>query len=275
VDYRGREVVHGCHFASPPASGGSRRAERAGKSTLLRLVAGTLAPSGGRVRLCGDDIARLERREVATRLAVVPQLATLPFAATVEQVVALGRLPHEPFRGPREADRLAVAAAIERVGVGELVGRDARELSLGERQLVLIALAVAQAAPVLLLDEPTVHLDLRHRVEAMDLLRDLNERDGSTVVAVLHDLHLAARFFPRIVLLDRGAVVVDGRPRRSSRRIACAVFVSTRRWPGWRASASEASSSPSQGQAAESQAARSRRRNRTRARDQPPIAKAR
>jgi iron complex transport system ATP-binding protein len=131
----------------------------------------------------------------------------------VEDVVALGRIPHEhPFRGARPADRQAIAAAIERVGIGHLLGRDARELSLGERQLVLIAMAVAQAAPILVLDEPTVHLDLRHQVGAMDLLVDLNERDGTTIVAVLHDLTLAAHFFPRLVLLDRGRVVADGSP---------------------------------------------------------------
>ena len=129
----------------------------------------------------------------------------------VEEVVALGRLPHEdPFRGLRPGDRAAVGAAIERVGIGHLLGRDARELSLGERQLVLIALAVAQAAPILILDEPTVHLDLRHQVEAMELLVDLNERDGTTIIAVLHDLTLAAHFFPRLVLLDGGRVVADG-----------------------------------------------------------------
>ena len=143
----------------------------------------------------------------------MPGEASLPFATRVEEVVALGRLPHEdPFRGARPADRAAVAAAIERVGVGHLLGRDARELSLGERQLVLIALAVAQAAPVLVLDEPTVHLDLRHQVGAMELLVDLNERDGTTIVAVLHDLALAAHFFPRLVLLDGGRIVADGPP---------------------------------------------------------------
>jgi len=131
----------------------------------------------------------------------------------VEELVALGRLPHEDaIRGPRPADRAAIAAAIERVGVGHLLGRDVRELSLGERQLVLIALAVAQAAPILVLDEPTVHLDLRHQVGTMELLVDLNERDGVTVVAVLHDLGLAALFFPRVVLVDRGRVVADGPP---------------------------------------------------------------
>jgi iron complex transport system ATP-binding protein len=185
----------------------------AGKSTLLKVATGILRPTIGEVRLGGDDLRRLDRLEVARRLAVVPQQATVPFATTVEEVVGLGRLPHEdPFRGPRAADRAATAAAIDRVGVGHLIGRDARELSLGERQLVLIAMAVAQAAPVLLLDEPTVHLDLRHQVETMELLADLNERDGTTVLAVLHDLGLAAHFFPRLVLIDRGRIVADGSP---------------------------------------------------------------
>jgi iron complex transport system ATP-binding protein len=112
----------------------------------------------------------------------------------------------------RPADRAAVAAAIEQVGVGHLMGRDARELSLGERQLVLLAMAVAQDADVLVLDEPTVHLDLRHQVEVMELLRDLNARQGTTILAVLHDLALAAHFFPRLVVLDGGRVVGDGPP---------------------------------------------------------------
>ncbi|TAL09376.1 MAG: ABC transporter ATP-binding protein [Chloroflexota bacterium] len=185
----------------------------AGKSTLLRVVAGLLRPVTGTVELDGDRVDRLDRMAVARRLAVVPQLPLLPFATTVEEVVALGRLPHEhPVRGMRPGDRAAVAAAIERVGVGHLLGRDARELSMGERQLVLLAMAVAQAAPVLVLDEPTVHLDLRHQVEVMELVGDLNARDGTTILAVLHDLGLAAHFFPRLILLDRGRVVADGAP---------------------------------------------------------------
>lgn len=185
----------------------------AGKSTLLRVIAGLLRPATGTVELGGDRVDRLERIAVARRLAVVPQLPVLPFATTVEEVVALGRLPHEhPVRGMRPGDRAAVAAAIERVGVGHLLGRDARELSMGERQLVLLAMAVAQDAPVLVLDEPTVHLDLRHQVEVMELVGDLNTRDGTTILAVLHDLGLAAHFFPRLILLDRGRVVADGPP---------------------------------------------------------------
>ena len=214
VTYRGRDVLDRVDLVIEP---GERVAligpNGAGKSTLLRVAGGLLRPARGHAELGGMAVDALDRLEVARRLAVVPQQATLPFATRVEEVVGLGRLPYEhPLRGARPADRAAIAAAIERVGVGHLLGRDVRELSLGERQLVLIALAVAQATPLLVLDEPTVHLDLRHQVGAMDLLVDLNERDGTTILAVLHDLGLAAHFFPRLVLLDAGRVVADGPP---------------------------------------------------------------
>jgi iron complex transport system ATP-binding protein len=214
VAYRGRPAVSDVNLA---IEAGERIAlvgpNGAGKSTLLRAVAGLVEPATGHVELSGAPLTGLDRWSIARRLAVVPQLPSLPFSTTVEQVVALGRLPHEhPVRGLRPTDRAAIAAAIDRVGVGHLLGRDARELSLGERQLVLLAMAVAQAAPVLILDEPTVHLDLRHQVEVMELLADLNERDGTTVIAVLHDVGLAARYFPRIVVIDTGRVVADGAP---------------------------------------------------------------
>ncbi|HEX7950043.1 MAG TPA: ABC transporter ATP-binding protein [Candidatus Limnocylindrales bacterium] len=214
VAYRGRPAVRD---VSLEIGAGERVAlvgpNGAGKSTLLRAVAGLVEPAAGSVELDGIAIGALDRLAVARRVGVVPQLPALPFATTVEQVVALGRLPHEhPIRGLRPLDRSIIAEAIERVGVGHLLGRDARELSLGERQLVLLAMAVAQAAPILILDEPTVHLDLRHQVEVMELLADLNAREGTTILAVLHDLRLAAHFFPRLVLLDGGSVVADGAP---------------------------------------------------------------
>jgi iron complex transport system ATP-binding protein len=217
VAYRGRPAIRDVDLA---IEAGERIAlvgpNGAGKSTLLRAVAGLVEPAAGSVELGGSPITTLDRWAVARRLAVVPQLPSLPFSTTVEEVVALGRLPHEhPVRGLRPADRAAVAAAIDRVGVGHLLGRDARELSLGERQLVLLAMAVAQASPVLVLDEPTVHLDLRHQVEVMELLTDLNERDGTTVIAVLHDVGLAARYFPRIAVIDSGRVVADGTSREA------------------------------------------------------------
>jgi iron complex transport system ATP-binding protein len=214
VAYRGRPALRdvSVHIAA-----GERVAlvgpNGAGKSTLLRAVAGLLSPAVGRVELAGQAVASFDRIAIARRLAVVPQVASLPFSTTVEELVALGRLPHEhPIRGMRPADRAAVASAIEQVGLGHLMGRDARELSLGERQLVLLAMAVAQDAGVLVLDEPTVHLDLRHQVEVMELLRDLNAREGTTILAVLHDLTLAAHFFPRLIVLDGGRLVADGPP---------------------------------------------------------------
>ena len=214
VEARGRAILRDVSFT---LDHGERVAligpNGAGKSTLLRVLAGVLRPAAGRVELDGTPVGTLDRSEIARRLAVVPQQTALPFAMRVEEVVALGRLPHESaLRGASPADRASVAAAIDRVGVGHLLGRDARELSLGERQLVLLALAVAQEAPVLLLDEPTVHLDLRHQVEAMELLEDLNERDGTALVAVLHDLGLASHFFPRLVLIAGGRILADGTP---------------------------------------------------------------
>jgi iron complex transport system ATP-binding protein len=214
LGYGGRTIVDAVSLA---VAAGERLAivgpNGAGKSTLLRALTGVLAPRVGAVHLCGDPISTIQRQAVARTIAVVPELADLPFAMPVEDVVALGRLPHEPpLSGLRPADRAAVDGAIERVGLGHLRRRDVRELSMGERQLVFIAVALAQGAPILVLDEPTAHLDIRHQVEVMQLLVELNRRDGTTVVAVLHDLALAAHFFPRIVVFDRGCVVADGDP---------------------------------------------------------------
>jgi iron complex transport system ATP-binding protein len=214
IGYGAREIVAGVDLS---IAAGERLAlvgpNGAGKSTLLRALTGVLAPRSGEITQGGVPMASLERRAVARAIAVVPELAQLPFEMRVDDVVALGRLPHEPpLGGPRPADRAAVTAAIDRVGVGHLRHRDARELSMGERQLVFIAIALAQAAPILVLDEPTAHLDIRHQVDVMELLVDLNERDGTTIIAVLHDLALAAHFFPRIAVMAGGRIVADGPP---------------------------------------------------------------
>lgn len=183
----------------------------AGKSTLLRAISGVVQPSAGAIALDGVPLAEYERAALARRMAVVPGQTIAAFPIRVEELVALGRIPHEhPLVGPRAADRAAVTHAIDRVGVGHLVGRDVRELSLGERQLVVLAMTVAQGARLLLLDEPTVHLDLRHQVEVMDLLRDLARRDGVTVLGVLHDMALVKHFFPRLLLMKGGRLVADG-----------------------------------------------------------------
>jgi len=212
--YRDREVISAVSLAIEP---GERVAlvgpNGAGKSTLLRCITGVVSGRRGAVLLDGVPVEELSREAMARRIAVVPQQVVIPFAARVEEIVALGRIPHEhPFLGPREGDLAAVRSAIERVGIESLVGRDAREISLGERQLVLLAMALAQTARLLVLDEPTVHLDLRHQVETMELLVDLNQRDGTTILAVLHDLGLASHFFPRLVLMAGGRIVADGAP---------------------------------------------------------------
>ena len=157
-------------------------------------------------------LAEIERSTLAKTISVVPSQVDLPFSMPVEDVVRLGRIPHEnPFTGQSDEDREAAQMAIERVGIDKLRGRDVRSLSMGEKQLVLVAVAVAQGGRLIVLDEPTVHLDLRHQVEVLQLIEGLAD-DGLTVLAVLHDLPLAAHFFPRLVLLDEGRLVADGTP---------------------------------------------------------------
>ena len=219
VGYAGRTVIDGAQLSVAP---GERLAlvgpNGAGKSSLLRAMTGVLAPRAGTVELLGEPVEHVPRKQLARTIAVVPEVADLPFAMPVAEVVALGRLPHEPpITGLRPTDVAAVDGAIERIGITHLRRRDMRELSMGERQLVFIAVAVAQAAPILVLDEPTTHLDIRHQVDVMELLVDLNERDGTTVIAVLHDLALAAHFFPRVVVLAAGRIVGDGTPGETLR----------------------------------------------------------
>jgi ABC-type cobalamin/Fe3+-siderophores transport system ATPase subunit len=214
VGYAGRTVIDAADLT---VGAGERVAvvgpNGAGKSSLLRAVTGVLAPRTGTLELLGESLDRVPRKRLARTIAVVPEVADLPFAMPIEEVVALGRLPHEPpLTGLRATDVAAVDGAIERIGIAHLRGRDMRELSMGERQLVFIAVAVAQEAPILVLDEPTAHLDIRHQVDVMELLVDLNERDGTTILAVLHDLALAAHFFPRVVMLAGGRIVADGTP---------------------------------------------------------------
>ena len=219
VGYAGRTVIDAAELSIAP---GERLAlvgpNGAGKSSLLRAMTGVLAPRAGSVELLGEPVEHVPRKQLARTIAVVPEVADLPFAMPVAEVVALGRLPHEPpITGLRLSDAAAVDGAIERIGITHLRHRDMRELSMGERQLVFIAVAVAQAAPILVLDEPTTHLDIRHQVDVMELLVDLNERDGTTVIAVLHDLALAAHFFPRVVVLAAGRIVGDGTPAETLR----------------------------------------------------------
>jgi iron complex transport system ATP-binding protein len=196
----------------------------AGKSTLLRAVSGNdsgsrrgsgagLAQRDGQVLIDDVPLDEYDGASLARIVAVVPGQSRVAFPLRVEELVALGRIPHEhPLLGQRDADRRAVDAALARVGIEHLRERDVRELSLGERQLAVLAMAMAQEARLLLLDEPTVPLDLRHQVAVMGLLRDLAHHDGVTVLSVMHDIALVRKFFDRLVLLDHGRIVADGPP---------------------------------------------------------------
>jgi cobalamin transport system ATP-binding protein len=190
----------------------------AGKSTILKLAAGTLRPQAGRVCLLGDEASRLPRREAARRVAVVPQEFTVQFPYTVRQIVEMGRTPRLNLLGTLGAeDHTAVASALATTNIAHLADRVFNELSGGERQRVLLALALAQEGHILLLDEPTAHLDIRWQIETLELLRRLNAERGLTILAALHDLNLAARYFSRLILLNK-RVVADGPPSRALER---------------------------------------------------------
>ena len=184
----------------------------AGKSTLLRIAAGVLAPRAGEVRLEGRAIGSLDRASIARRIAWLPQAQTTDLAFTGREIVALGRLPHlGPYRPAGEPDRLAVEAAIAATGTDALVPRAFPDLSEGEKQRVLLARCLAQEPRVLLLDEPTASLDVRHAWSLMRVVRE-RARAGAGVLAAIHDLALAARACDRVVVIAGGRVVRDGAP---------------------------------------------------------------
>jgi iron complex transport system ATP-binding protein len=184
----------------------------AGKSTLLKLASGVLRPQRGRVLLGLEDAHRLPRAQAARQVAVVPQDFSVQFAYTVRQLVELGRTAYLGAWGALGAgDRGAVATALRATHLAGLADRVFNELSGGERQRVLVAIALAQTSGTVLLDEPTAHLDIRHQVDVLELLRRQNQQEGLTVVAAIHDLNLAARYFPRLILFDHG-IVADGPP---------------------------------------------------------------
>ena len=184
-----------------------------GKTTLIKLASGVLKPGQGEIKLDGSSLSRLSRRSIARTIAVVPQQFHIAFAFTVNEVVTLGRIPFlKAFAEEGEGDKQFVSDALDLVGISELKERRFDELSGGERQKVILAMALAQQPELLLLDEPTVHLDITHQVEILELVKTLNREQGLTVVAAMHDLNLAALYFDRLVLLKEGRIAADGTP---------------------------------------------------------------
>jgi len=214
LGYADRVVIDSLDLAVPPGRiTAIVGANACGKSTLLRSMSRLLAPRGGHVLLDGKQVHRLPAKQLARTLGLLPQAPTAPEGITVADLVGRGRNPHQRvFSRWSSEDDAAVAAALDATQTAELADRSVDELSGGQRQRVWIAMALAQQTDLLLLDEPTTFLDVSHQVEVLDLLTDLNLTRGTTIVMVLHDLNLAARYADHLVALAGGRLYAAGEP---------------------------------------------------------------
>src|SRR5512142_2585456 len=186
----------------------------AGKSTLIRAVSGVIPVAGGQVRTNGDDFASLSTLQRARYVATVPQAVSMPPAYTVWETVLFGRTPYLGFLGqPSRHDEEIAHQSLERVSALTLADRRVGELSGGEQQRVLLARALCQSTPILLLDEPTAHLDLQYQVSLLELVRDLAHKENLAVLIALHDLNLASHYADRVALLVGGHLTAIGTPR--------------------------------------------------------------
>ncbi|RJQ78373.1 ABC transporter ATP-binding protein [Amycolatopsis panacis] len=214
VGYPGRTVLDEVDVAIPPGLITAVVGPNAcGKSTLLRALAGISRPGGGEVRLDGTRLTEITPKQLARRIALLPQSPPTPAGISVEALVRRGRHPHQRWLTPWSAgDQEAVDAALTRTGLTELRTRPVDRLSGGQRQRAWIALALAQCTEYLLLDEPTTYLDLRHQLDLLNLVADLNTVDGRTAVLVLHDLGQAARYAHHLVVVADGRIAAAGPP---------------------------------------------------------------
>lgn len=214
LGYGDRTVVEDFDLAVPPGQVTAIvGANACGKSTLLRAMSRLLAPRDGRVILDGKEVHRLPAKELARTLGLLPQSPVAPEGITVADLVGRGRHPHQgAFSRWTARDDAAVADALDATHTAPLADRAVDELSGGQRQRVWIAMALAQQTELLLLDEPTTFLDASHQVDVLDLLTDLNRDRGTTVVMVLHDLNLAARYADHLVALADGRLHSAGTP---------------------------------------------------------------
>ena len=184
-----------------------------GKSTLLRTLSRLMTPTQGHVFLDGEHIQHYASKEVARRIGLLAQNATTPGDITVQELVARGRYPHQPlFTRWREEDERAVVKAMQATGVTNLASQSVDTLSGGQRQRVWIAMVLAQETAIMLLDEPTTWLDISHQIDLLELLSELNRKQGYTLAAVLHDLNQACRYATHLIALKEGKIVAEGAP---------------------------------------------------------------
>ncbi|QKJ19587.1 ABC transporter ATP-binding protein [Microbacterium hominis] len=214
LSYGERTIVDGLDLHVPPGRiTAIIGANGCGKSTLLRALARLLPPRTGRVLLDGKDLHGRPSKEVARTLGLLPQSPVAPEGIAVADLVGRGRHPYQKLLARwSERDYTVVAQSLEATGIAELADRSVDELSGGQRQRVWIAMALAQETDILLLDEPTTFLDVAHQVEVLDLLTDLNRDRGTTIVMVLHDMNMAARYADHIIAVQAGRIVADGPP---------------------------------------------------------------
>ena len=186
----------------------------AGKSTLLKILAGLIERYSGSAEFCGEPLGRMKPVDIAKRIAFVPQETHMVFPFTVQEIVMMGRLPHRAFGtlldSRRDVERTHEAMALTDTAM--LSGKRFNELSGGERQRVVLASALAQDPEILLLDEPTVYLDLKHQIQFYGILERLNAERGLTIIGVTHDVNLAARYARRVIAIRAGSRVADGPP---------------------------------------------------------------
>ncbi|MTI60304.1 MAG: ABC transporter ATP-binding protein [Firmicutes bacterium] len=184
-----------------------------GKTTLLKTIARLISPSQGYIYLDGREILDLPTRQVAQRLSILSQQQVMPPDFTVEELVSYGRVPHRRiYQWLRGEDKEIVEWAMQESGIDGFASRQVNSLSGGERQRVWIAMALAQKPEVLLLDEPTTFLDICHQLEIMELLKKLNKQFNITILMVLHDLNQAAKYSNRMIALQEGSIIADGKP---------------------------------------------------------------
>jgi iron complex transport system ATP-binding protein len=216
LGYGDREIVSSLSLQIPTAKVSVIiGANGCGKSTLLRGMARLLNPTRGAVLLDGKSVHSTPSKEIARVMGLLPQSPTAPEGITVADLVSRGRYPHQGwFRRWTAEDDRAVAEALIATDTLPLADRPIEEMSGGQRQRVWIAMALAQETDVLLLDEPTTFLDLAHQIEVLDLLTDLNQRRGTTIVLVMHDLNLACRYADHLVAMRDGSVVATGEPHQ-------------------------------------------------------------